>query len=94
MQTRLQRRQPPEAACRAPERKKQGITQTELARLVGCPQPSIVRIETRKLSPTISMLQKICDVLGLDITAIKKEKINKHLVVYLANHLASNVCIY
>ena len=43
------------------ERKRQGITQTELSKLVCCPQPSIVRIETRKLSPTINMLQRICD---------------------------------
>lgn len=74
------------------ERKKQGITQTELARLVGCPQPSIVRIETRKLSPTISMLQKIYDVLGLDITAIKKEKINKHLTICLDMQGCPNRC--
>ena len=74
------------------ERKRQGITQTELAKLVGCPQPSIVRIETRKLSPTINMLQRICDVLGLDITAIKKEKINKHLTICLDVHGCPNRC--
>ena len=74
------------------ERKRQGITQTELARLVGCPQPSIVRIETKKLSPTISMLQRICDVLGLDIAAIKKERINKHLTICLDMHGCPNRC--
>ena len=74
------------------ERKRQGITQTELARLVGCPQPSIVRIETKKLSPTISMLQRICDVLGLDITTIKKEKINKHLTICVDMYGCPNRC--
>lgn len=74
------------------ERKRQRITQTELAKLVGCPQPSIVRIETRKLSPTISMLQRICDVLGLDIVVKKKEKINKHLIICLDMHGCPNKC--
>lgn len=74
------------------ERKRQGITQTELAKLVGCPQPSIVRIETRRLSPTINMLQRICGVLGLDITVIKKERINKHLTICLDMHGCPNRC--
>ena len=64
------------------ERKKQGITQSELARLIGCPQPSIVRIETRKLSPTIGMLQKICDVLNMDIIIVKRRKIRKTLNIF------------
>lgn len=74
------------------ERKRQGITQTELANLLGCPQPSIVRIETRKISPTIGMLQRICDVLGMDITLIKKEKINKHLSICIDMFGCPNRC--
>ena len=74
------------------ERKRQGISQTELANRIGCPQPSIVRIETRKLSPTVGMLQRICDVLGMDITLIKKEKINKHLDIALDMHGCPNRC--
>ncbi len=74
------------------ERKKQGITQTELANLLGCPQPSIVRIETRKISPTIGMLQRICDVLGMDIALVKKEKINKHLTICLDMNGCPNRC--
>ena len=65
------------------ERKRQGITQTELANLLGCPQPSIVRIETKKLSPTIGMLQKICDILGMDIVLVKKEVIKKNVYLYI-----------
>ena len=65
------------------ERKRQGITQTELANLLGCPQPSIVRIETKKLSPTIGMLERICDILGMDIVLAKKEIINKTLHLYI-----------
>lgn len=74
------------------ERKRQGITQTELANLLGCPQPSIVRIETRKISPTIGMLQRICDVLGMDITLVKKEKINKHLSICVDMFGCPNRC--
>ena len=68
------------------ERKKQGITQTELANLIGCPQPSIVRIETKKISPTIGMLQRICDVLGMDITLVKKKAINCDLALLIYNN--------
>lgn len=74
------------------ERKRQGITQTELANLLGCPQPSIVRIETRKISPTIGMLQRICDVLGMDITLVKKEKINKRLTICIDMFGCPNRC--
>ena len=74
------------------ERKRQGITQTELANLLGCPQPSIVRIETRKISPTIGMLQRICDVLGMDITLVKKEKINHRLTICVDMYGCPNRC--
>ena len=74
------------------ERKRKGVTQTELANLLGCPQPSIVRIETKKISPTIGMLQRICDVLGLDITVVKKEKINKHLSICVDMYGCPNRC--
>lgn len=74
------------------ERKRQDITQTELANLLGCPQPSIVRIETRKISPTIGMLQRICDVLGMDITLVKKGKINKHLSICVDMYGCPNRC--
>ena len=43
------------------ERKKKGITQAELATMLGLPQPSIARIETGAVSPTLGMLQRICD---------------------------------
>ena len=74
------------------ERKRQGVTQTELANLLGCPQPSIVRIETKKISPTIGMLQRICDILGMDITLVKKEKINKALSICIDMYGCPNRC--
>lgn len=74
------------------ERRKQGITQTELANLIGCPQPAIVRIENKRVSPSINTLEKICDVLGMDITLVKKELINKHLTIVLDMHGCPNRC--
>lgn len=74
------------------ERKRQGLTQTDFANLLGCPQPSIVRIETRKTSPTIGMIQRICDVLGMEITLVKKEKINKHLSICFDMYGCPNRC--
>ncbi len=67
------------------DRTKQGITQIALPNLIGCPQPSIVRIETKKISPTIGMLQRICDVLGMDITVVKKKIIDCDLILLIDN---------
>ena len=64
------------------ERRRQKVTQTELAQIVGCPQPSIVRIETKKLSPSLATLQKMCDALGVDIVIRKKTLIPKHFVIH------------
>ena len=74
------------------ERKRQGITQTELANLLGCPQPSIARIETRKISPTLGMIQKICDVLGMDVVLEIKDRINKHLTICIDYYGCPNRC--
>lgn len=74
------------------ERKKQGITQTELANLLGCPQPSIARIETRKISPTLGMIQKMCDVLGMDVVLEIKDRINKHLTICIDYYGCPNRC--
>ena len=49
------------------ERKLRKLTQEELAQIVGCPQPSISRIENRISSPTLEMIEKICDALSIDI---------------------------
>ena len=54
------------------ERHRREMTQSELAQLVGCPQPSIARIENRAVSPTIDMINKICDVLGVELFLKKK----------------------
>ena len=55
------------------QRLKRKLTQEELAQIVGCPQSSIARIESGLVSPTLNMVDKICD--ALSITAIFKNKL-------------------
>jgi len=55
------------------QRQKRKLTQEELAQIVGCSQSSIARIESGLVSPTLNMVDKICD--ALSITAIFKNKL-------------------
>ena len=41
-----------------------GLTQAQLAELVGSHQSSIARLESGRVAPRISFLQKVVDVLG------------------------------
>ena len=45
-----------------------GLSQRELARMVGLPHSSVARIETGKVSPNIETVIKIIKPLGLKIT--------------------------
>lgn len=47
-------------------RKKQGITQEQLADYAGLQRIGIVRIESGKTEPKISTVFKICQMLGLE----------------------------
>jgi transcriptional regulator with XRE-family HTH domain len=42
----------------------QGLTQKELARLVGTWQPSIARLESGKTEPSLSFLRRVVEALG------------------------------
>lgn len=48
-------------------RKARKLTQKELAQIIGCPQPSISRVESRAVSPTLEFVERMCDVLGFGI---------------------------
>jgi len=48
-------------------RQERGITQTQLAEMVGIKQPSLARIESGKHTVRLDILQKICEVLGAEI---------------------------
>ena len=41
-----------------------GLTQTELAEMVGSHQSSIARLESGKVAPRVSFLQKVVEALG------------------------------
>ncbi len=49
------------------KRKEQSLSQNKLAKLVGVSQPFINEIEKGRKSPSIEVLFKICEVLGITI---------------------------
>jgi transcriptional regulator with XRE-family HTH domain len=46
---------------------KLGLTQTQLAEIVGTKQPSIARLENGEGSPSLSFLQKVAEALGSEV---------------------------
>ena len=56
-------------------RKKRGITQKELAEKLGTKQPSIARIESGQILPSLVFLNKIANYLDTDIRIIIKPKV-------------------
>ena len=45
-----------------------GLSQNKLAKLVGISQPFMREIECGRKNPSVEMLFRICDVLGIRIT--------------------------
>ena len=76
------------------ERKKKGLTQAELAAMLGLPQPSIARIETGAQSPTLSMLERMCDALGLEMIVQKQRTIPKRINLVVDMHGCPNRCLH
>ena len=60
-------------------RMKLGITQAQLAEMVGTKQPSIARLENGEGSPSLSFLEKVAKALGLEVKV--------HLVPKNAAHM-------
>ena len=54
-------------------RMKMGLTQRELSRLVGVPQPNLSNIEKGKQDVTVGTLQRIASVLGCSLTEFFRE---------------------
>lgn len=76
------------------ERKRKEITQTELATMLGLPQPSIARIETGVVSPTLGMLERICDALGLEMLVQKHRVIPRRVNLVVDMHGCPNRCLH
>lgn len=47
-----------------------GITQPDLAEMAGISVNTLYKIETGQANPTVTVLNKIADVLGLELTMI------------------------
>jgi DNA-binding XRE family transcriptional regulator len=45
-----------------------GLTQKELAEMVGTKQPSIARLESGKDTPTLGLLRRVAEALGAHLT--------------------------
>jgi transcriptional regulator with XRE-family HTH domain len=48
-------------------RKKQGLSQSEVARRAGLKQPAIARLESGAVKPTLDIIQRVAHVLGREI---------------------------
>jgi len=51
-------------------RRRAGLTQRELSRLTGVPQPSISRIERGVVSPTVDMLERLVRACGMELEPV------------------------
>jgi predicted transcriptional regulator len=57
-------------------REEAGLSQRGLAELLECQQPAIARLEAGGVSPNLSTLQRIADVLGvqLELRAVSRDE--------------------
>jgi transcriptional regulator with XRE-family HTH domain len=59
---------------------KLGITQAQLAEIVGTKQPSIARLENGDSSPSLSFLEKVAEALGAEVKVNLVLKTNVHVI--------------
>lgn len=59
---------------------KLGLTQSQLAELVGTKQPSIARLENGEGSPSLSFLEKVAEALGVQVKVSLIPKTAVHAV--------------
>jgi DNA-binding XRE family transcriptional regulator len=54
-------------------RKKQGLSQSEVARRAGLKQPAIARLESGAVKPTLDTIQRVARVLGrhVEVTLVR-----------------------
>jgi DNA-binding XRE family transcriptional regulator len=56
-------------------RKKQGLSQSEVARRAGLKQPAIARLESGAVKPTLDTIQRVAHALGreLEVTLVRTD---------------------
>lgn len=59
-------------------RNKLGLSQTELARMVGTQQPAISRLEKGDTNTTLKTLFQVADALNMDVTLKARKPSNVH----------------
>lgn len=59
---------------------KLGLTQTQLAEIVGTKQPSIARLENGESSPSLTFLEKVAEALGADVKVQLIPKTSAHMM--------------
>jgi transcriptional regulator with XRE-family HTH domain len=62
-----------------------GLTQAQLAELVGTKQPSIARLENGEGSPSLSFLEKVAQALGAEVKVQLIPNSAAHLVKERSN---------
>lgn len=65
---------------------KRGLTQEQLAKLVGTKQPGIARAEKGTALPTIALLSKIASALNLELLIDFRESSTQTFEEHLPNH--------
>lgn len=73
-------------------RKELCLSQQELAALAGLPQSTIARYETMKVSPSLSTLVKICEILNVKLECDKIIQNDKNLVLVVDMYGCPNRC--
>lgn len=56
-------------------RRKENVSQAELAKMIGSKQQAISRLESKEHSPSLKLFYSILDVLGYELTIKKKNTV-------------------
>ena len=54
-------------------KKRKGISQRELCKMINMKQPYLVKIEKREISPSLNTILKIINALNLSLNVVEKE---------------------
>lgn len=61
--------------CLVEIRKKENISQSELAKMIGSKQQAVSRLEKNEHSPSLKLFYSMVDALGYELQIVKKQKL-------------------